>query len=152
VKLLIAEDHAISRRVLEHMLTKSGYEVVVAEDGKQAWATLHQEEPPRLLVLDWMMPGMDGLEVCRKIRARFGSKSTYIIMLTCKDKPEDKEAAYAAGADNYITKPYNIDDLRAHLKAGKRILELQDRLAEVEYQLCSQPAPERDTHHAGSGN
>jgi len=152
MKLLIAEDHAISRRVLEHMLTKSGYEVVVAEDGKQAWTALHQDEPPRLLVLDWMMPGMDGIEVCRKIRARFGSNSTYIIMLTCKDKPEDKEAAYAAGADNYITKPYNIDDLRAHLKAGKRILELQDKLAELEYQLCAQPQEERTADHAGPNN
>jgi DNA-binding response OmpR family regulator len=137
MKLLIAEDHAISRSVLEHMLRKSGYEVVVAEDGKQAWAALHQEEQPRIAILDWMMPGMDGVELCEKIRSRFGAHSIYIIMLTCKDKPEDKERAYAAGADNFITKPYHIDELRAHLQAARRILELQDKVTELEYQLCA---------------
>lgn len=135
MKLLIAEDHVISRSVLEHMLRKSGFEVVVAEDGKQAWAALQQQDPPRIAILDWMMPGMDGVELCEKIRSRFGAHSVYVIMLTCKDRPEDKERAYAAGADNFISKPYHIDELRAHLQAGRRILDLQAKVSELECQL-----------------
>lgn len=128
MKVLIAEDDSISRNVLQGLLSKWGYDVVVTQDGSQAWETLQQEEAPRLVVLDWLMPGMDGVEICKKVRSLASSVYTYIILLTMKSDPESVVQGLDAGADDYMVKPYRMEELRSRLRAGKRILELQETL------------------------
>lgn len=141
MRVLIAEDDAVSRRVLETMLVKWGFEVVVAHDGKQAWEALQQLDAPQLAVLDWMMPEMDGIEVCRYVRGLERSRRMYIILLTAKGRKEDIVAGLQAGADDYLTKPFDKEELRARLNAGVRILQLQaelaDRVRDLETALAS---------------
>lgn len=137
MKILIAEDDMVSRRVLEATLQKWGHEVVVTCDGVEAWAALQLEGAPSLAILDWMMPGMDGVELCRQARQRGGSlASLYIILLTAKGSKEDIVSGLDAGADDYLTKPFNRDELRARVRVGTRVLELQsaltNRLQELE--------------------
>jgi two-component system, cell cycle response regulator len=128
MKVLIAEDDSISRTVLESLLMKWGYEVVVARDGTQAWDLLQKKDAPRLVVLDWMMPGIDGVEICRRLRAAGKGSYSYIVLLTMKGDPESIVEGLDAGADDYMVKPYNMEELRSRLRAGKRILELQENL------------------------
>ncbi len=128
MRILIAEDDAVSRRLLEATLAKWGYEVVVCRDGAEAWEIVQQNDAPNLLILDWMMPGMDGVEVCRRIRLREGLEYAYIIMLTAKGQKEDVLEGLGAGADDYITKPFVTRELKLRLRAGRRILELQSAL------------------------
>jgi len=130
MKVLIAEDDPISRRLLETTLIKKGYEVVVACDGNEAWQVFRQKEDFRLAVLDWMMPEMDGVDVCRKIRAKKGGPYVYVILLTAKDRKEDIAEGLDAGADDYITKPFDVRELHARVQVGVRMLDLQNRLAE----------------------
>jgi DNA-binding response OmpR family regulator len=133
MKILIAEDDAVSRRVLEATLRKWEYEPVVTCDGNEALealSTLDDAELPRLLVLDWMMPGVDGTEICRKLRAREDGSSFYILLLTAKTQKEDIVTGLQAGADDYITKPFHHEELRARVQTGRRIVELQRHLAE----------------------
>jgi diguanylate cyclase (GGDEF)-like protein len=129
MKILIAEDDPVSRRILETVLTKWGYEVVAACDGEEAWARLQREDAPRIAVLDWMMPGMDGTEVCRRLRETQPPRSTYVLLLTARSEKQDVVAGFEAGADDYISKPFHHDELRARVKAGARIVELQQELA-----------------------
>jgi DNA-binding response OmpR family regulator len=110
------------------MLTQWGYDVIVASDGEEAWRLLQDEEGPRLAILDWLMPGLDGIEVCRRIRSRNDFDYTYILILTAKTASEDLLTAMEAGADDYVTKPFKSPELKARLRVGCRILELQDRL------------------------
>lgn len=128
MKILIAEDELLSRRVLEASLAKWGYEVVVARDGTEAWTLFEQEDEPRLAVLDWMMPGLDGVEVCRRIRHREARPYVYIVLLTARSQKQDLLRALEAGADDYLTKPFDAEELRARLHVGRRIIELQDEL------------------------
>jgi diguanylate cyclase (GGDEF)-like protein len=128
MKILIAEDDAVSRRVLEGFLTKWGYELVVASDGEEAWRELQQKGAPQLAILDWMMPRMDGIEVCREVRKRNREPYTYILLLTAKDQKENVIEGIDAGADDYLTKPFDAGELRARLRAGRRILALQGAL------------------------
>ncbi|HLV80648.1 MAG TPA: SpoIIE family protein phosphatase [Chthonomonadaceae bacterium] len=128
MKILVAEDDAISRRMLESALTKWEYEVVLARDGAEAWEILQSAEAPPLAILDWQMPGMDGLEICRKVRQRQESPYTYIILLTARDQKEDVLTGMEAGADDYLTKPFDPHKLQVRLRAGKRILDLQAQL------------------------
>jgi len=130
VKILIAEDDPVSRKLLETLLIKWGYEVVVTCDGEQAWEKLHQKDSPKLAILDWMMPGIDGVEVCRKAREADSTKTTYIILITAKGSKEDIVEGLQAGADDYLTKPVNSKELQARLQVGIRILELQNSLAD----------------------
>ena len=116
------------RSVLSVMLTNWGYSVVAACDGNEAWCLLRAEDAPRLAILDWMMPGLDGIEVCRLARAEFG-RGVYILILTAKTQSEDLVAALQAGADDYVTKPLKSQELRIRLAAACRILDLEDRLA-----------------------
>ena len=134
MKVLIAEDDSISRTVLEGLLMKWGYEVVVAHDGTKAWDLLQQENAPRLIVLDWMMPGIDGVEICRRLRAAGKGTYSYIVLLTMKGDPESIVEGLDAGADDYMVKPYNMEELRSRLRAGKRILELQENLVSAQAQ------------------
>ena len=129
MRILIAEDDAVSRRVLQTMLGKWGHDVVVTCDGASAWEALQQPDTPRLAVLDWMMPEMDGVEICRRVRATPGSPLLYLILLTAKGRMEDIVEGLQAGADDYVTKPFDPEELRARVHVGERILELQADLA-----------------------
>ena len=128
MRILIAEDETIQRRLLESLLTGWGHEVVVATDGSQAWAMLQGENRPELTILDWMMPGMDGLRVCAELRKDSSQPYIYIVLLTARDRKQDLVQALEAGADDYLVKPCEAQELKARLKAGKRILDLQEQL------------------------
>jgi len=128
VKILIADDDPTTRRMLEAFLVKWGYEVMVANQGDEAWETLRRSDAPRLAILDWMMPGMDGVQVCREVRKRKGRPYVYILLLTAKGQKRDIVAGLEAGADDYLTKPLYPYELRACLRAGRRIVELQGQL------------------------
>lgn len=129
MRILIAEDDPISRRLLESTLIKSGFEVVVTEDGIDALAALQKEDAPPIAVLDWMMPGMDGVEVCRTLRETPNAVPTYIILLTAKDTRDDIVTGLDAGADDYIIKPFDRGELHARVRVGVRVVELQNNLA-----------------------
>ncbi|QGU00877.1 hypothetical protein SYNTR_2283 [Candidatus Syntrophocurvum alkaliphilum] len=131
MKILIADDEPISRNLLQDTLNKWDYEVIVANDGLEAWQVFETEDYPSLAILDWMMPKMDGIEICKKIRARSDDKYIYIIILTARTKPEDIIMGLEAGADDYITKPFNSDELKYRLKIGERILNLEQRILAV---------------------
>ncbi|HBA72038.1 MAG TPA: diguanylate cyclase response regulator [Geobacter sp.] len=128
MKILIAEDEPAFRRLLEEILVKWGYEVVVARDGNEAYQVLLSEDAPKLAILDWKMPGMEGVEICRKIRRDAGEFYTYIILLTSQQRDEDLVIGMEAGADDYIIKPFKHNELKVRLRAGRRIIELQDEL------------------------
>lgn len=128
MKILIAEDNVVFRRILETNLAKWGYEVVITQDGLEAWQALHGEDAPRLAILDWMMPGLSGVELCRKIRQEMQEPYTYIILLTAKHGEEELVTGMEAGADDYITKPFRPAELKVRLRAGRRIIELQQEL------------------------
>ncbi len=134
MKILIAEDDLISSKILQRNLLHWGYYVVPARSGAEAWQAL-QDEELRMALLDWMMPGMDGIEVCRKIRRRKKYKYTYIILLSAKDRKQDIITGLSSGADDYMTKPVNFLELRARLQTGKRIIDLEDKLLFVQKQL-----------------
>jgi two-component system cell cycle response regulator len=128
MKILAAEDNPIFQSVLRNMLTKWGYDVVIAGDGTEAWQILQSEDAPRLAILDWMMPGLDGVEVCRRLRATGKEPYIYILLLTARTDSIDLVEGIEAGADDYLTKPLNTMELRARLRAGRRIVELQEQL------------------------
>jgi two-component system, cell cycle response regulator len=128
MRILIAEDDPSFRRLLKETLAMWGYDVVVAENGDAALQILQSEDPPRLAMLDWMMPGMEGVEVCRKVREKMKEPYTYIILLTSQQGDEDLVTGMEAGADDYITKPFLHNELRLRLRAGRRIIELQNEL------------------------
>ena len=130
MRILIAEDDPVSRRVLEAMLHKWKHDVVVTTDGVQAWERLQCEDAPKLAVLDWMMPGMDGVEVCRRVREASGKQQTYIILLTARGQSQNVVAGLQAGADDYVVKPFDREELHARLQAGIRIVGLQSDLAD----------------------
>ena len=129
MKTLIAEDDVTSRMLLERLLVKWGYEMVVTCDGDQAWQVLQAEDAPRLAILDWMMPGLDGVEVCRKVREQETRVPTYIIILTIRDSKKDIIEGLEAGANDYIAKPFHNDELRMRIAVAHRVVELQAALA-----------------------
>lgn len=128
MKILIADDDVIPRWFLQTALVKAGHEVVVAYDGAEAWHLLQQAEAPRLAILDWLMPGLDGVDVCRKVRQWDHAPYVYLILLTSKDQQEDIIAGLEAEADDYLIKPFDPQELEARLRAGQRILDLQAAL------------------------
>jgi diguanylate cyclase (GGDEF)-like protein len=128
MRILIAEDEPISRHLLQKFLSQWGYEVLVANDGDEAWWTLQRDDSPNLAILDWMMPGMDGPQVCREVRKLTGRPYTYLLLLTAKAQKADVVEGLDAGADDYLTKPFDPEELRVRLRAGRRILDLQDHL------------------------
>ena len=128
MRILIAEDNLTSRCALELHLARWGYEVVSTTDGAEAWAVFQEPGAPRLAILDWMMPRMDGLEVCRRVRAQPTVEPPYIILLTARGDRDDIVAGLDSGADEYLTKPVDPGELKARLRAGCRVLQLQESL------------------------
>ncbi len=135
MKVLIAEDDSISRRLLQAALGKWGYDVVVTTNGQEAWKVLQDPDPPNLLILDWLMPQMDGIEICREARKHEALKSAYIILLTSRGSKQDIVQGLEAGADDYVTKPFDHGELRARVQVGARVVGLQKALAERVHQL-----------------
>jgi len=138
VKILIADDSVVSRHLLEATLRKWGYDVMVACDGAEALELLQREDAPGLIILDWMMPGMTGVEVCRRIRQRDSEPYTYILLLTSKNEKEDLIEGMDAGADDYITKPFDQNELQVRLRAGIRLVDLQSQLLKAREDLREQ--------------
>lgn len=142
MKVLIAEDDITSCQILEVMLKKWGHEVVVCSDGDQAWAVLQEDDAPRMAILDWVMPGLDGTEICQLVRKAEeggnGERYQYIILLTGKTGHENLVAGMEAGADDYIAKPFANSELLARLRAGQRIIELQAEIVEAKEELRRQ--------------
>lgn len=128
MKLLIAEDDLTSRAMLAAVARKWGYEPIAVEDGEAAWQVLRQPEPPRLLLLDWMMPRLDGLALCRRIRREESSDPPFIVLLTGRGETEDIVKALEAGANDHVAKPFDNTELQARLAVGKRMLDLQAEL------------------------
>ena len=132
MKVLIAEDDIMSRKLLEKILIKWNYTVISACDGNDAWTKLNTPDAPQLVVLDWMMPGMDGVELCRKLRKSKNNSSMYIILLTALKGKKNIVEGLDAGANDYVTKPFDYDELQARIKVGRRVVELQRLLIERE--------------------
>jgi two-component system cell cycle response regulator len=128
MKVLVADDEAVSRRLIETSVRRWGFEAVVAKDGLEASRILHSPDAPKLAILDWMMPGLDGIELCRELRKDEGDSYTYILLLTGKHNKSDVIRGLEAGADDYIIKPFDPQELRVRLHTGKRILCLLDQI------------------------
>ncbi len=135
MNVLIAEDDPALQHMLRTLLTKWGYEVVVAANGDAAWEILQGQDAPRLALLDWLMPGMDGVEICREARKRSAQAYCYLLLLSSKGDRVDVVDGLQSGADDYLTKPFHPDELRARLRAGERILMLEDKLVAAQQVL-----------------
>jgi diguanylate cyclase (GGDEF)-like protein len=138
LKILIADDEALSRRLLEKTLTRAGYEVTAVENGRLAVEQLSKPDGPRLALLDWVMPELDGPGVCREIRKlqeKHEQAYVFMVLLTSKESKEDVVTGLESGSDDYLTKPFNVEELRARLRTGERILHLEDRLVEAREQM-----------------
>lgn len=143
--VLIADDDRMSRRVLQRQLQDWGCNVVAVENGSEAWTALQQEGAPRMAILDWMMPGIDGVELCRRLRALEHGPFFYLLLLTGRDNRDDIVTGLEAGVDDYLTKPFHGDELRARLRVGMRILGLQDVLLKTQDALKFEAAHDRLT-------
>jgi len=130
MKLLIAEDEGTTRALLVRVLKNAGHEVVETVNGAQAWEKLRKPDAPGMVILDWMMPEMDGLEVIRRVRARQTDRPPYIIMLTARGEQADIIAGLEAGANDYLIKPFNAGEFRARVDVGCRMIEMQNALAD----------------------
>jgi two-component system, cell cycle response regulator len=137
-RILIADDSIVSRRLLEASLVKWGYQTVSVVNGSEAWQTFQSENAPDLAILDWVMPGLTGPEVCRLVRQQEREKYTYLILLTSKSLREDLIEGMESGADDYVTKPFDQHELQVRLRAGIRILELQAELMATREELREQ--------------
>jgi DNA-binding response OmpR family regulator len=132
MKILVAEDDAVTRKILAVTLERLGWDVVTAKDGDAAWQlfeTLKGKEAPELAVLDWMMPGLEGIEICRRLRATPGFERVYVILLTSRADKQDLSEGLAAGANDYIAKPFDPVELEARVRVGERMVNLQRSLA-----------------------
>jgi diguanylate cyclase (GGDEF)-like protein len=128
MKILVADDDIVTRRLLQRTLERSGFTVVCVEDGQSAVECLLEPDGPRIAILDWVMPGKDGPSVCREIRAQENNPYVYLILLTSRENREDVVKGLEAGADDYLIKPWNPEEINARVRTGQRILELQDKL------------------------
>lgn len=129
MRILIAEDDLTSRKMLSAVLIKNGYDVLEVENGQAAMETLLEPDAPKLAILDWMMPKMDGVSVIQRVRALPDEKRPYIILLTTRNEQDDIITGLQAGADDYICKPFVLGELKARVHVGRRMIELQERLA-----------------------
>jgi diguanylate cyclase (GGDEF)-like protein len=138
VKILLADDDPVSRATLETMLVEQGYDVIAAEDGTRAWNILASPDAPPLALLDWVMPGVEGIELCRRVRRRRNAPYVYIVLLTGRHGKEDLVTGMKSGADDYLVKPADPEELGARLRAGRRVIELQQALLEDRARLREQ--------------
>src|ERR1700689_1009370 len=141
MRILIADDSIVSRHLLDATLRKWGYEVAVACDGLEAWDILQEENAPRLAILDWVMPGLSGPEVCKRVRENPRDKEatyTYILLLTSKSQREDLIEGMESGADDYLIKPFDQHELKVRLRAGTRLVDLQHELISAREELREQ--------------
>jgi diguanylate cyclase (GGDEF)-like protein len=135
LKALIADDDPVTRRLLDRMLRKLGYDTILCADGATAWEVMQGAGAPSLALIDWLMPGIDGLELCQRIRARVNVPYTYLIVVSSNTDRTDVVAGMNAGADDYITKPIHHEELETRLRAGRRVLDLQSALLRSREQL-----------------
>ena len=131
MKILVAEDDPVFKRLLEASLLKLGYDLVVTSDGEQAWEMLMLPDAPALVISDWIMPKLDGTELCRRIRATKKARYVYFILLTARGDKQDIIRGLEAGADDYLIKPFNPEELKWRVQIGKRILDLESRILEM---------------------
>lgn len=140
MKLLIAEDDAMSQVMLKAMVAKAGYDPVLISDGLSAYEALSKPDAPKLALLDWMMPGMDGVEVCRKVREINTNDPPYIILLTSRDNRADIVNGLKSGANDYVVKPYDVEELLVRIGVGRKVVDLQaslsGRIAELQVALA----------------
>lgn len=151
MKILIAEDDPVSRRLLESYLTRWGHEVAVTEDGAEAWRAFEAQHFP-IVISDWVMPEVDGLELIRRVRSHPRPGYVYTILLTAKSQKEDIVQGMESGADDFVTKPFDRDELRVRLRAGERILRLEEMLADRAEQLRAVELAPRPAHWPGLTN
>lgn len=140
MRILIADDDAVTARRLQVLAEAWGYEPIVTSDGPSTLRLLESASAPRLMLLDWVMPGIAGLQICGTLRQRADGETFYIIMLTARRAHEDMVAGFEAGVDDFLVKPFDADELRGRLKAGARIVGLQQRLANQLEQLTAATA------------
>jgi len=128
MRILVAEDDPTSRAVLQAVLEKQGHEVIAATDGLEAWDILQKPESPKLVILDWMMPGLDGIDVCRRVRSMDTQVEPYVVFLTTLSDRAHIVSGLDAGANDYVVKPFDHLELRARVATGQRMIQLQERL------------------------
>jgi len=134
-RILVADDDAVARSMLQGLLTKWGYQVIVAEDGLEAIRILESADAPQLAILDWMMPGAEGPEICHRVRALPERPYVYILLVTGRSRRGDLLRGLESGADDYLTKPFDSEELRTRLSVGQRILDLQNKLIAAREEL-----------------
>lgn len=135
LRVLVADDEPVSRTVVTAMLRKAGYDVLVVADGAEALEVLQSPAPPSMAIIDWMMPALDGVEVCRRLRSVATDTPTYVILLTSRGSSDDVVTGLHAGADDYVTKPPNAEELLARVSVGARVVQLQQALTERVHSL-----------------
>ncbi|WP_054694194.1 GGDEF domain-containing response regulator [Syntrophomonas palmitatica] len=128
MRILIADDDLLSLRILNDYINSWGYEVILCRNGDEAWAVLEQENRPNIAILDWMMPGLEGVQICERLRKMNPSRYVYVILLTARSKTEDVIKGLDSGADDYIIKPFHPEELKYRLRIGERIIELEQRI------------------------
>ncbi|HTR65612.1 MAG TPA: diguanylate cyclase [Terriglobales bacterium] len=138
--VLLAEDDPVFRHLLASWLRRWSYTVIAVDNGLAAWDALQQQDAPQMAILDWVMPGMDGVELCRRVRGRGIGLYRYLLLITAKDDRHDVVVGLEAGADDYLTKPFDMEELRARIRCGTRILQLQDALLRTQEALQFQAA------------
>jgi DNA-binding response OmpR family regulator len=124
MQILVADDDPVIRSVLQAMLVHWGYRPLMAADGEEAWRILQRSDAPKLAILDWLMPDMNGIEICRRVRVTESAEHIHIVLLTANTRDEDLLEALEVGADDYLPKPFRASELRARLQAGRRIVEM----------------------------
>jgi len=131
MRVLVADDDPVYRRLLQELFEQWDFEVVLTSDGEEAWQVLQGEDPPKLIVLDWMMPHMDGFEVCKKLRQERPDDNPFVIIMTSGRKKREIMRIIVAGADDYLIKPFDPMDMKIHLRTAMRVLKLQEELRAV---------------------
>ncbi len=130
MKVVIADDDRVAAAILSRTLERWDFDVLVGSNGAEAWSYLQDSQGPTLAILDWMMPGLDGPEICRRVRGELSQANMYLMLLTSRESRGDVITGLTAGADDYIIKPFDHDELRARVQVGVRVLTLQERLAD----------------------
>ena len=135
MRVLVVDDDRVQRKTLETLIARAGFEVVTASNGQEALARMAEVGQIQLVVADWMMPEMDGLTLCREVRRRFQERYVYFVLVTSRDRQDDRLEGFDAGADDYVVKPVHHAELKARIRAAARIIDLQDQLLAAQERL-----------------